>query len=146
MPTMKNPDIACRVLGLCVALLMALSLAPRCRAQQTKYPPLESVDGPALFRGYCAPCHGVDGKGHGPAASSLNSKVTDLTLLSKRAGGTFPRDRVRRILEGEQSPSAHGSKEMPVWGPVFHHVDVDQDKGHMRVENLASYIETLQRK
>lgn len=115
-------------------------------AQETKYPPMGSVDGPALFRGYCAPCHGADGKGSGPAASSLKSKVADLTVLGKRAGGTFPRDRIRNILEGKQTPRAHGSREMPVWGPVFHQIEADRDMGGVRVENLVNYIETLQRK
>ena len=122
------------------------SLAPRCIAQQMKYPPVGSVDGPAIFRGYCAPCHGVDGKGRGPAAPALNSKVADLTLLTKRAKGEFPRDRVRNILEGTQTPAAHGSHEMPVWGPVFHQIDADQDLGSVRVQNLVAYIESLQRK
>lgn len=28
---------------------------------------IHSVEGPDLFRAYCASCHGSDGKGHGPA-------------------------------------------------------------------------------
>jgi mono/diheme cytochrome c family protein len=128
-------------------LLVTLSfLAPRCPAQEKKYPPVGSVDAHAIFRAYCAPCHGLDGKGHGPAASALNSKVADLTLLTKHARGRFPSDRVRNVLEGTQTPSAHGSHEMPVWGPVFHQVEADQDLGKVRVQNLATYIESLQRK
>ena len=132
----------------CVATLLATIsfLAPRCPAQEMKYPPVGSVDGHAIFRGYCAPCHGLDGKGHGPAASVLNSKVADLTLLTKRARGQFPRDRVRNILEGTQTPAAHGSHEMPVWGPVFHQIEADQDLGNVRVQNLVTYIESLQPK
>jgi mono/diheme cytochrome c family protein len=132
----------------CVAVLfMTVSfLAPRCPAQEKKYPPVGSVDAHAIFRAYCAPCHGLDGKGHGPAASALNSKVADLTLLTKHARGRFPSDRVRNVLEGTQTPSAHGSHEMPVWGPVFHQVEADQDLGKVRVQNLVTYIESLQRK
>jgi mono/diheme cytochrome c family protein len=132
----------------CVAtLLVTISiLAQRCPAQEMKYPPVGSLDGPVIFRGYCAPCHGLDGKGHGPAASALNSKVADLTLLSRRARGQFPGDRLRNILEGTQTPAAHGSREMPIWGPVFHFVEADQDLGSVRVQNLVTYIESLQRK
>ncbi|HUK19008.1 MAG TPA: cytochrome c [Bryobacteraceae bacterium] len=126
--------------------LCVFSLAPLSSAQNTKYPPLRSVDAHAIFRAYCAPCHGVSGRGHGPAASALKTKVADLTMLSKNNGGEFPADRVRAILEGTQSPSAHGSKEMPVWGPVFHQVDADQDLGSVRVQNLVAYIESLQSK
>src|SRR5580704_5564595 len=76
----------------CVAAqLVAFSfLVPRCPAQEKKYPPVESVDAHAIFRAYCAPCHGLDGKDHGPAASALNSKVADLTLLTKHGKGQFP--------------------------------------------------------
>jgi hypothetical protein len=132
----------------CVAasLVTFSFLAPRCSAQEEKYPPVESVDAHAIFRAYCAPCHGLDGKGHGPAASALNSKVADLTLLTKHARGQFPSNRVRNVLEGTQTPAAHGSHEMPVWGPVFHQVEADQDLGSVRVQNLVIYIESLQRK
>jgi hypothetical protein len=98
----------------CVAasLVTFSLLAPRCPAQERKYPPVESLDAHAIFRAYCAPCHGLDGKGHGPAASALNSKVADLTLLTKHARGQFPSDRVRNVLEGTQSPA--GSRALPL--------------------------------
>jgi hypothetical protein len=121
-------------------------LAPRCPAQEMKFPTVGSVDGHVIFRGYCAPCHGLDGKGHGPAAPALKSKVADLTLLTERAKGEFPRDYVRDILEGKQTPAAHGSHEMPVWGPVFHQLEGDQDWGNVRIQNIVAYVETLQRK
>jgi mono/diheme cytochrome c family protein len=131
----------------CAALWVTISLlAPPCLAQEKKYPPVESVDAHAIFRAYCAPCHGVDGKGHGPAAAALKSRVADLTLLTRHAKGEFPGDRIRGVLEGTQTPAAHGSHEMPVWGPVFHQVEADQDLGSVRVQNLVTYIESLQRK
>lgn len=143
---MKNRDNHSSSLIYAVLLVTISFFAPRCPAQEMKYPPVGSVDGHAIFRGYCAPCHGLDGKGHGPAAPALKSKVADLTLLTKSAKGEFPRDRVRNILEGRQTPAAHGSLEMPVWGPVFHQVEADQDLGNVRVQNLVTYIESLQRK
>ena len=94
----------------------------------------------------CASCHGVDGKGQGPVAPALRSKVPDLTLIMRRAAGEFPRVRIRNIIEGTESPVAHGSREMPVWGPVFHQIDADQDLGDVRVDNLATYIQSIQRK
>jgi hypothetical protein len=72
--------------------------------------------------------------------------VADLTLLTKHAKGRFSSDRVRNVLEGTQTPAAHGSHEMPVWGPVFHQVEADQDLGSVRVQNLVTCIESLQRK
>ena len=42
--------------------------------------------------------------------------------------------------------SAHGSKEMPIWGPIFHEIEFDQDLGNVRLENVTKYLEFLQRK
>jgi hypothetical protein len=35
---------------------------------------------------------------------------------------------------------------MPVWGPIFHQVERDRDWGSVRLENLATYIESIQKK
>jgi mono/diheme cytochrome c family protein len=121
-------------------------LATRCSGQTKKYPQIHTLNGASIFRDYCASCHGVDGKGHGPAAPALRVDVPDLTEITVRSGGEFPRVRVRNIIEGKESPAPHGSREMPVWGPVFHQIDADQDLGNVRVDNLASYIESIQRK
>jgi len=120
--------------------LSILPAAPQARRVATR-----SLDGGVLFRDYCASCHGGGGEGNGPAAAGLNVSVPNLTLLAKRAG-EFPRKRIRNILEGAESPVAHGSRKMPVWGPLFHEIDEDQDLGNVRIDNVIKYIETLQRK
>jgi hypothetical protein len=68
---------------------------------------------------YCGACHGDDGKGNGPNASTLNEKPTDLTQLAQNNNGTFPTARVTRILDGSEAIAAHGSAQKPVWGHVF---------------------------
>ena len=56
----------------------------------------------------------------GPVASTLRTHRPDLTTLARRNGGAFPRDRVRGFIEGTGRPlAAHGTTEMPVWGPMF---------------------------
>jgi len=105
---------------------------------------IRSLEGPDLFRAYCASCHGVDGRGHGPVAPALKATVPDLTLISKNNKGEFPVARVRRILQGEGMIVSHGSREMPVWGPIFHQVEEDVDRGNVRVENLVKYLESIQ--
>jgi len=35
---------------------------------------------------------------------------------------------------------------MPVWGPIFHQVEDDQDFGEVRLANLVKYIESIQQK
>ena len=105
---------------------------------------IHSVEGPDLFRAYCASCHGKDGKGNGPVAPALKATVPDLTLIAKTNRGTFPVARVRRIILGEGMIASHGSREMPVWGPIFHQVEADVDRGPVRVENLVKYLESIQ--
>jgi mono/diheme cytochrome c family protein len=40
--------------------------------------------------------------------------------------------------------ASHGSREMPIWGPVFHQIEADVDRGHVRMENLIRYLEAIQ--
>lgn len=105
-----------------------------------------SLKGPDLYLAYCASCHGLDGRGNGPVAPALNTPPADLTTIAQRNGGIFPLERVKKIISGDQIVSAHGSHEMPVWGPIFHQVEEDRDYGNVRLQNLAEYLKTLQRK
>ena len=105
-----------------------------------------SVKGPDLFRAHCAACHGSDAKGSGPLASSLKTKVADLTVLTKNNGGQFPSARVRKTITGDDVLASHGSREMPIWGPIFHQVEADQDFGNVRLQNLTKYLESIQQK
>lgn len=108
---------------------------------------LLSVDGATLYQAHCAVCHGKDASGGGPAASSLKKRIPDLTRISRSNRGTFPLERVQLTISGEIVPSpAHGSREMPIWGPVFSQVEWDQDLGRVRIYNLAKYLESLQKK
>ena len=103
-----------------------------------------SVKGPDLFRAHCAPCHGEDAKGSGPMAPALKTAVPDLTVLAKNHGGQFPANRVRKMIAGDEISAAHGSREMPIWGPVFHQIEWDQDLGNVRLENLVKYLQSIQ--
>jgi len=105
-----------------------------------------SVKGPDLFRAHCAACHGSDAKGGGPMASALKTKVPDLTMLAKNNGGHFPSARVRNRIMGDDMGISHGSREMPIWGPIFHQIEADQDFGNVRLQNLTKYLESIQAK
>jgi mono/diheme cytochrome c family protein len=107
-------------------------------------PLINSVKGPDLFRAYCASCHGLNGKGGGPAAAALNVKVPDLTVLAMNNGGEFPTRRVREMIMGDAVVAAHGSREMPIWGPIFHQVEADVDRGNVRLDNLVKYLQSMQ--
>lgn len=108
---------------------------------------ISSIDGPTLYKSYCAVCHGLNGKGDGPMAALLKTTPPDLTRIAERNGGKFPRAAVEKIISGvEPRPSGHGPREMPVWGPIFSQIAWDLDLGQVRVYNLAACLEEMQSK
>ena len=98
-----------------------------------------------MFQSYCAPCHGADGRGAGPAAPALKAQPIDLTLLSRNNHGKFPDSHIIAILQFGVVTPAHGSAQMPVWGPIFGHIDRGTDaEKQLRISNLTRYLETIQ--
>lgn len=105
------------------------------------------ASGQEMYKAYCASCHGIDGKGKGPAAEALKAATTDLTTLARDNGGKFPTERVSEAIRTGAGSSAHGSNDMPVWGPVFMTVSDHQRAVVLqRIRNLTTYIEKLQQK
>jgi mono/diheme cytochrome c family protein len=104
------------------------------------------IDGAELFNQYCAACHGTRGAGGGPMVPALKTKVPDLTLIAKRNGGEFPTDRVQAVVTGDKPLLSHGTREMPVWGPIFSSDISDRDYGKLRIYNVTKYLETLQKR
>jgi mono/diheme cytochrome c family protein len=137
---------------LAVSLVAMMMFSPPTMSQQRaevseEKPLIQSLQGPELYRAYCASCHGRDAKGGGPAAAALKTSPPDLTLISRRNRGAFPLTKVQNIISGEEiGTAAHGSREMPIWGPIFSQIAWDQDLGRVRVYNLAKYIESLQQR
>jgi mono/diheme cytochrome c family protein len=101
-----------------------------------------------MFVNYCAPCHGLDGKGDGPAADALKTLPADLTYLTKMNHGVFPDAHASSVIRGQAGKfSAHGSKEMPVWGTLFFQASGGQAaEVQQRVANLVEYLKTIQAK
>jgi Cytochrome c len=131
-------------LGALVFCLIARAQNPGPRPQAEHLIP--SLDGKTLFVTYCAVCHGKAADGRGPMASVLKVHVPDLTEIAKRSGGKFPFERVQKRIDGTESAGVgHGTKEMPIWGPIFSQVTTDQDFGRVRIYNLTKYLESLQK-
>jgi cytochrome c553 len=70
-----------------------------------------------MFRSYCAPCHGENGRGTGPAASAL-----------------------------KKAPAALTVRDMPMWGDLFRSVSSGNPGVEMRITNLSNYIRDIQEK
>jgi mono/diheme cytochrome c family protein len=104
-------------------------------------------NGPQMFTSYCAPCHGVDGKGRGPVAAALKSQPADLTVLSRNNQGKFPSAHVVTVLQYGSELPAHGSKDMPIWGPLFDKMNqANPQERELRISNLSRYLESIQAK
>jgi mono/diheme cytochrome c family protein len=139
--------------ALALLILTAIfGLRVRSSAQQTirETPRLaiDSLYGPDVFAFYCAPCHGRDGKGSGPVAVALKNHVPDLTQIAKRNGGTFPKARVEDYVTNRSVDPipAHGTGEMPVWGPIFQSLDPSDARVKVRIANVVAYLESIQTK
>jgi len=103
--------------------------------------------GKQMFVSYCAPCHGMDGRGRGPAASALRTQPADLTTLSRSHRGKFPETHIQAVLEFGMEIPAHGSLEMPVWGPILGKMNTTNDQERLlRISNLSHYLDSIQAK
>jgi mono/diheme cytochrome c family protein len=109
-------------------------------------PGLESVAGAYAFRTHCASCHGADGKGEGPMAENLRFRPPDLTLIAQRNGGSFPSERVFRIVDGRNSLKGHGGPDMPIWGDAFKNAETGYDDARVKakVRTVVDYLKSLQ--
>jgi mono/diheme cytochrome c family protein len=133
---------------LLAGLFAAASTAPDEKAKTQQHDPgrlIQSLNGPDIYRAYCASCHGAEGKGDGPVAPALTTKMPDLSTISQRSGGVFPVARVRKIILGDETVAGHGSREMPVWGPIFHQIQQDRDYGEVRLQNITTYLKSIQK-
>ncbi|MFZ0746991.1 MAG: c-type cytochrome [Terracidiphilus sp.] len=103
------------------------------------------TNGKQMFTSYCAPCHGVDGRGDGPAATALKVPPTDLTGLCKKNHGRFPDTHIVAVLQFGSAVPAHGSAEMPVWGTILGKMNqTNSEEKQLRISNLSRYLQNIQ--
>jgi len=133
-------------LGVVLFLAASAVLSMSDLAQDESQLPADYVpSGATLYRQYCAACHGIDGKGHGPARVALRIPAPDLTTLAKRHGGKFPAVYVTSVLRFGPGVFSHGSAKMPIWGQLFDYY-YNPDSSKRRLQNLIDYLSTLQEK
>ncbi|MGC2635538.1 MAG: cytochrome c [Acidobacteriaceae bacterium] len=106
------------------------------------------ASGKQMYATYCAVCHGADGRGNGPAATAMKAPPTDLVQLAKENGGKFPSNHVYAVLKFGTETPAHGSQDMPVWGPAFRSLGsggpITDMQEQQRIANLTNYLKSLQ--
>lgn len=135
--------------GITAILLLAAAVwAAGAPPKKTPLKPIErgarAMSGRELYVAYCASCHGLEGKGDGPASEAMRMRPTDLTTLAQRHG-KFPALRVQRLLGGIEGLPAHGGKRMPVWGPVFLPVSPAESEDTALIGQLVRYLESIQK-
>ena len=104
------------------------------------------------FDKHCAPCHGIDGKGHGPELEVLPGiHPSDLTNITLKHGGVYPRQEVMDMVDGRKTIPSHKRFDMPFWGVNFQQEGKEfspesEAKAKARIDALVGYVESLQRK
>jgi mono/diheme cytochrome c family protein len=137
-----------------VSLAFSASIVFAQTAQPAQEGNLNLSLGERDFRTYCAPCHGLEGKGDGVVAEFLAIEPANLTLLKRNNAGKFPRDRVAETIDGRREVRVHGARDMPVWGDWFKAEannpglkDASREAAvQSRIDNLLLYLESIQGK
>ncbi len=119
-------------------LTAVLLLAPHARAADDL--------GARLYFNHCAACHGSDGEGGGPVATTINLAMPNLRSLAMRRGGVFPAAAVTAYIDGRDMPASHGERQMPIWGDVFRGAEqgTAERTARRRIAALVDFIESLQ--
>ena len=117
------------------------------RPWQERPPRADYSSGAYLYRTFCATCHGETGKGDGPVADIADHRPSDLTVLSRNSGGTYPRDRVMRVLENVEPLPGHDPPAMPNWRNILRTTEGGDERViRKRLEALVDHVGTLQQK
>lgn len=135
-------------LGLALVVAAALASAPTVTAQEPASPSSLAIAGANNFAQYCVACHGKDAKGTGPLAKNLSPKPADLTALTTRNKGAYPREMVFQVIDGRQKVKGHGGGDMPQWGDTFLASSGagNAEAVKRRIDSLVDYLATLQTK
>lgn len=101
-----------------------------------------------LYQVYCSGCHGLDGHGAGSVEPYTTARAPDLTQISARNGGKFPRERVFRTIDGQFDSPPPNARHMPIWGYDFFTGEGDDETAHQQVldmeHRIVRYMESLQ--
>jgi mono/diheme cytochrome c family protein len=118
-----------RVLVAAMAATLAASVGNAYQSTTKVTIPLTRTDptkGKQMYVEFCASCHGMNGRGHGPVSNTLKTPPVDLTVLSR---------------------NQHGTADMPVWGPTLGKISLPNSEERMlRISNLSRYLKSLQAK
>ena len=105
------------------------------------------AEGHKYFVRYCASCHGTDALGDGPVAKSLATPPANLRKLGDKYGMPLPAHKIAEFIDGRDTPRAHGSHEMPVWGEKLYEMGAGE-RGEYGIGEvigkIIAYLNTIQ--
>lgn len=127
-----------------VLVLASASVAPTAWSQD-----FSQYSGRELFQRFCASCHGKTAEGDGTVVAVLQLRPPDLTQIAKRHNGQFPDNKVYQIIDGRVPVTAHGTRDMPVWGiELWRAQGYDIEAGQKTVaviDKLVEYLKSIQK-
>jgi len=137
---MREKSVLGWTLGAVLSALAALA------AEKPAYDSAAALLGAAAFKDYCVACHGSGGRGDGPLASRLRYAPADLTAIARHNAGTFPFEKVRRIVDGRKPVKGHQGAEMPAWGDALKDAKDSYDERRVRsqIETLVQFLASIQ--
>lgn len=149
-----RPKVAAGATAAAAMIALTLLFSPltvtQVNAQTVAQPAVEEMrqvdSGAQTFRTYCVVCHGAQGRGDGPLASSMRRKPADLSEMAKRNGGEYPSELAFRTIDGRQPIRGHGGPDMPVWGDAFLKSRAGGNAESVRetIESLVQFIGSIQ--
>ena len=84
-------------------------------------------------------------EGDGPLAAVMTIAPPNLRTLRMRNAGVFPEEQVAAYVDGRKPVTAHGDRQMPIWGDAFQRpTGGDDDVVAARIKAIVWFIETLQ--
>ncbi|WP_299905362.1 cytochrome c [uncultured Paracoccus sp.] len=125
--------------GAAAMALMAGACAPEPRDLDAAMDPEEGAR--MDFVNLCSDCHGPGGKGDGRAAPGMVPPPSDLTTISARNGGVFPKAQVAGHIYGHTM--GRSDSPMPQFGDLFAGPEIMYETGKDQVTPTPARLAAL---